>query len=594
MINQHRQKERGQALVEFILVTPILVFMMLGIFDFGRVLFTYAQVSSSLRDGLRFAEVLGTGGTDPYLNCTAMRDAVDNVWFADVTDADIIITYLKNEPDLTPVVPNNTPVVANDCEATGNITADQINDGDLLHIKIDIVVEFIVFPSADLPLTFEGQRTIVRTFPIGAPVRDTDFDGLDDRWEFSYFADGGPPLTFNPDDATATDDPDGDGCNNGCEETRGSDPTVDDSNGDPENVITSEGGPLVFLAVPSPAINFAATPECGAGLGTLGDVSFSWDAPASTTYLTAKIFDAGADVVLANGTLTASELAAGSCTTCEATGAVATTTKSYYMVIFKTYSIDDDPQDGIIDSTVDVNSTFSVERAASCDAPPTPNLSALVRDGNCAIGIVDFLWVDMDPDPTRAEIREALTGSVDLANDPVVVSGTISDTSTNECDACDNIDPTQGITYYMVAYNGATPEVVGSPSTLENLATCGTPPGASSPVDTIRVTLRKSNNGCNFGANRYLGETVTIDTSPIPGGAGFPANGTTNALGEVDFSSLAAGDYSITVPASVTDGAQTRNLEGNLVGGTCTDPSPTSVIIAISSGQHIPITFGYK
>ena len=49
--------ERGAAAVEFALVLPILVVLAFGIIDFGRLLYTYNNLTSAVREGARFAAV---------------------------------------------------------------------------------------------------------------------------------------------------------------------------------------------------------------------------------------------------------------------------------------------------------------------------------------------------------------------------------------------------------------------------------------------------------------------------------------------------------------------------------------------------------
>ena len=48
---------RGQALVEFALVVPILILVMLGIFEGGRAIYTYNALSNATREALREAIV---------------------------------------------------------------------------------------------------------------------------------------------------------------------------------------------------------------------------------------------------------------------------------------------------------------------------------------------------------------------------------------------------------------------------------------------------------------------------------------------------------------------------------------------------------
>lgn len=49
--------ERGQALVEFALVTPLLLILLLGMVEFGRAWNTYQTVTDAAREGARVAAV---------------------------------------------------------------------------------------------------------------------------------------------------------------------------------------------------------------------------------------------------------------------------------------------------------------------------------------------------------------------------------------------------------------------------------------------------------------------------------------------------------------------------------------------------------
>lgn len=50
-------RARGQSLVEFALVLPILLIIFMGIFDFGRAIYAFNSVSNAAREGLRVAIV---------------------------------------------------------------------------------------------------------------------------------------------------------------------------------------------------------------------------------------------------------------------------------------------------------------------------------------------------------------------------------------------------------------------------------------------------------------------------------------------------------------------------------------------------------
>ncbi|MCH7699183.1 MAG: pilus assembly protein, partial [Chloroflexi bacterium] len=47
--------DRAQSLVEFALVAPFLIILMLGVIDYGRVYFAYVSVTNGARTGADFA-----------------------------------------------------------------------------------------------------------------------------------------------------------------------------------------------------------------------------------------------------------------------------------------------------------------------------------------------------------------------------------------------------------------------------------------------------------------------------------------------------------------------------------------------------------
>ena len=51
-----KQNNHGQALVEFVLLLPILVFIMFGIIDFGRVMYTKNYLEGKTSDALMYLE----------------------------------------------------------------------------------------------------------------------------------------------------------------------------------------------------------------------------------------------------------------------------------------------------------------------------------------------------------------------------------------------------------------------------------------------------------------------------------------------------------------------------------------------------------
>ena len=63
-----KQQFKAQTLVEFALIFPIAIFLLLGFFDFGRAIFNYATLTNMVREGARFAISDSTATSGPYLN----------------------------------------------------------------------------------------------------------------------------------------------------------------------------------------------------------------------------------------------------------------------------------------------------------------------------------------------------------------------------------------------------------------------------------------------------------------------------------------------------------------------------------------------
>lgn len=262
----HRRQAQGQGLVEFALAVPIFLLIILGIFDFGRVLTTYAMTSNAVRDALRQAEIIGfepdLGSVPPYRNCEKMVELIQrSFWIPiDLSAGDLTISYLEATKDRSDgeVARDENLKILGTCDLSvphpapfdGDITSgDPLENGDILLISLNTQVAFITpFLSSitpTMPVRFTGQRTIVTELELHADpsIVDTDYDGLDDLWEEKWFGDGSPGVSVVHDDddpnplpgellQTGTDDPDGDGCNNGCEYVRGTNPLNPDTDGD--------------------------------------------------------------------------------------------------------------------------------------------------------------------------------------------------------------------------------------------------------------------------------------------------------------------------------------------------------------------------
>jgi Flp pilus assembly protein TadG len=72
--------QSGQGLVEFALVLPIVVFLLIALFDLGRGVYAYNTVSSAAREGARVAAVNQIESSPECLNDRPIVDPADAHW----------------------------------------------------------------------------------------------------------------------------------------------------------------------------------------------------------------------------------------------------------------------------------------------------------------------------------------------------------------------------------------------------------------------------------------------------------------------------------------------------------------------------------
>jgi Flp pilus assembly protein TadG len=72
--SRHAVERRGQSLVEFALVVPVLVLMTVGVFDLGRAIYYYNVISGTARETARQAIVCAGDNVTPK-DCTSQDTA---------------------------------------------------------------------------------------------------------------------------------------------------------------------------------------------------------------------------------------------------------------------------------------------------------------------------------------------------------------------------------------------------------------------------------------------------------------------------------------------------------------------------------------
>lgn len=172
MNHTSHRNNRGQGLVEFALIAPILLFVVMGVVDFGRAMIVYAQGSGALRNAARYAEVWGGAAADnhQYLECgdgEAIQQLASQVMFANVSTEIIFVKkgYFDQGDDFA----DDGEYTITCAEAKAN--PDALQTGDMLIMKstgsFNPITPLIsgVLPTASFE--FRAQRTIIANLNVG-------------------------------------------------------------------------------------------------------------------------------------------------------------------------------------------------------------------------------------------------------------------------------------------------------------------------------------------------------------------------------------------------------------------------------------------
>lgn len=152
---------RAQSMVEFALAVPILLTLMFGIIEFGRLLFYFAAVTTSTREATRYGSAAGDIGnyTPHYEDCAGIRAAAKRMGvFAGVSDGDIQIAY-DHGPGTNPFASSCPPTVP-------------VSLGDRVMVQVSTtftpIIPLVNLPS--FPITSSASRTIFKDVEVkGTP-----------------------------------------------------------------------------------------------------------------------------------------------------------------------------------------------------------------------------------------------------------------------------------------------------------------------------------------------------------------------------------------------------------------------------------------
>ena len=145
----------GQGIVEFALVIPLLLMIVVGIFEAGRAIYIYQAVSTASREAAR----LGSSASY-YLDCDAIQQVALNIGApGNVTVADIAITY------------DSGPGSAN--LGSCPVNAEEIELGDRVVVQVtgyfEPAASIPLFNFPSIPFSSTTRRTIIKQADLSDP-----------------------------------------------------------------------------------------------------------------------------------------------------------------------------------------------------------------------------------------------------------------------------------------------------------------------------------------------------------------------------------------------------------------------------------------
>ena len=187
----HKKLPKGkfsaQSMVEFALVLPILLTLLYGILEAGRLLFIFASVNTASRQAVRYGSAIGMVDTDDdgaidtprYEDCVGMTSVANNVAFL-APFTNINITYDRGLDTSGNVVPitgiNPNPATGDAC---GSLIAGTIQNGDRVNVYVSAqfspIIQFI--PLGPINIQSSASRTIIGEISIQVTARPGSWPG---------------------------------------------------------------------------------------------------------------------------------------------------------------------------------------------------------------------------------------------------------------------------------------------------------------------------------------------------------------------------------------------------------------------------------
>lgn len=177
LLSKRKNGNRAQAMVEFMLVMPVLIVLLYGIIEFSRLVFILASVSNASRQAARYGSGAGevNDGTTFYQDCEGIRETANES--AILTEFDEInITYdrgLTEDGEQVPLSEIDPNPSVDTCPVEDNL----IQNGDRIIVQVSTNYEPIIeiVPIDPIQIVSANARTFLISIPIFGSAMPTGF-----------------------------------------------------------------------------------------------------------------------------------------------------------------------------------------------------------------------------------------------------------------------------------------------------------------------------------------------------------------------------------------------------------------------------------
>jgi hypothetical protein len=151
------RKDEGATLLEFGLILPIALLLLLGLAEGARFVSEKQAITTATREAARYGSTIGvTDGIPHYADCAAIRDRATGSTPFDLTDTDVLITYDTG--------PASTPIGL--CPTSGPFSdPEAIDSGDRIVVTVSKpFTSSLPFLGSvfDMEISVTDHRTIVK------------------------------------------------------------------------------------------------------------------------------------------------------------------------------------------------------------------------------------------------------------------------------------------------------------------------------------------------------------------------------------------------------------------------------------------------